>query len=81
MAKTAEKTQRNFQHAWFFREWAELARPTQADLMRAKGWPKLKMSDVGYGRPYTQAMIDEVSDVPRIRPFELLLRQDEAERS
>lgn len=78
VVKAAQKTQRDFRHTWFLREWAEQARLTQADLQRAAGWSKAKASDVWNGQQYTQSIIDELAPILMIRPFEILLHPDEA---
>lgn len=78
MVKAAQRTQRDFQHTWFLREWAELAGFTQADAQRKLGWSKAKASDVWNGQQYNQSIIDELAPVLKARPFELLLHPDEA---
>jgi hypothetical protein len=78
VVKAAQKTQRDFRHTWFLREWAEQARLTQADLQRAAGWSKAKASDVWNGQQYNQSIIDELAPILMIRPFEILLHPDEA---
>ena len=78
VVKAAQKTQRDFQHTWFLREWAELADFTQADAQRQLGWSKAKASDVWNGQQYNQSIIDELAPVLKARPFELLLHPEEA---
>lgn len=78
MAKASQKTQSDFRHTWFIREWAELAGFTQADAQRKLGWSKAKASDVWNGQQYTQSIIDELMDDLRARPYELLMHPDEA---
>jgi len=78
VVKAAQRTQRDFQHTWFLREWAELAGFTQADAQRELGWSKAKASDVWNGQQYNQSLIDELAPVLKARPFELLLHPDEA---
>lgn len=78
MAKASQKTQRDFAHTWFIREWAELASFTQADAQRELGWSKAKASDVWNGQQYTQSIIDELAPYLKARPYELLIHPDEA---
>ena len=78
MAKTSQKTQRDFAHTWFIREWAERAGFTQADAQRVLGWSKAKASDVWNGQQYNQSIIDELFPVLQARPYELLMHPEEA---
>jgi hypothetical protein len=80
MPKRSAKTQRDFKHTWFLREWLQQSDPplTQADVQRALGWSKAKAHDVWHGQQYTQALVDELSVWLKVRPFELLLPPSEA---
>lgn len=78
MAKASQKTQRDFSHTWFLREWAELVGFTQADAQRVLGWSKAKASDIWNGQQYTQSIIDELAPELRARPYELLMHPEEA---
>lgn len=78
VAKPEQKTQRDFYHTWFIRDWSKLAGFTQADAQRELGWSKAKASDVWNGQQYTQSIIDELAPKLKARPFELLLHPDEA---
>jgi len=80
MPKRSAKTQRDFKHTWYLREWLQQSDPpkTQADLQRALSWSKAKAHDVWHGQQYTQALVDEVSAWLQIRPFELLLPPEQA---
>lgn len=78
MAKASQKTQRDFAHTWFIREWADLAGFTQADAQRLLGWSKAKASDVWNGQQYNQSLVDELFPVLNARPYELLMHPEEA---
>lgn len=78
VVKAAQKTQRDFHHTWFLREWAELVGFTQADAQRELGWSKAKASDVWNGQQYNQSIVDEIAPALKVRPFELLLHPEEA---
>jgi len=80
MPKRSAKTQDDFGHTWFLREWMEQSDPPkiQADLQKQLGWSKAKAHDVWHGQQYTQALIDEVAPWLNARPFELLLHPDQA---
>lgn len=81
MPKRSAKTQRDFKHTWYLREWLQQSDPplTQADMQRGMNWSKAKAHDVWHGQQYTQALVDEVCAwLPTIRPFELLLAPEEA---
>lgn len=78
MAKASQKTQRDFAHTWFIREWADLAGFTQADAQRLLGWSKAKASDIWNGQQYTQSIIDELAPILKARPYELLMSPEEA---
>lgn len=80
MPNRSAKTQADFKHTWYLREWMEQSSPPkiQADLCRNEGqgglgWSKAKAHDVWHGQQYTQALMDELAPWLNIRPFELLL--------
>lgn len=78
MAKSSQKTQRDFAHTWFIREWAEFAGFSQADAQKVLGWSKAKASDVWNGQQYNQSIIDELFIHMKARPYELLMHPEEA---
>lgn len=80
MPKRSAKTQRDFKHTWYLREWLQQSDPplSQADMQRGMSWSKAKAHDVWHGQQYTQAMVDELSSWLNVRPFELLLPPAEA---
>jgi hypothetical protein len=75
MPKRSAKTQTDFKHTWYLREWMAQSVPPkkQADLQKELGWSKAKAHDVWHGQQYTQAIIDEVAPWLNVKPFELLL--------
>jgi hypothetical protein len=75
MPKKSAKTQQDFKHTWYLREWMEQSDPPkiQADLQRELSWSKAKAHDVWHGQQYTQALVDEIAPWLNVRPFELLL--------
>lgn len=79
MPKRSAKTQADFKHTWYLREWMEQSDPPkrQADLTKL-GWSKAKAHDVWHGQQYTQDIMDDVAPWLNIRPFELLLPPDVA---
>ena len=80
MPKRSAKTQRDFNHTWYLREWLQQSDPplTQADMQRGMTWSKAKAHDVWHGQQYTQALVDEISSWLKVRPFELLLPPEDA---
>lgn len=80
MPKKATKKQRDFKHTWYLQEWMAQSDPVliQADLIHKLGWSRAKASDVYNGQRYTQALIDDLSILLNIRPYELLLHPSEA---
>jgi hypothetical protein len=78
MAKKLQKTQRDFKHVWYVREWLRLAGKKQADLQRDLGWSKAKSSDVWNGQQYNQTIIDELAPYVHAEPFELLMSPEQA---
>jgi hypothetical protein len=80
MPKRSAKTQGDFKHTWYLREWMEQSDPPkrQADLQKQLGWSKAKAHDVWHGQQYTQALIDEIAPWLNVRSFELLLPPDVA---
>lgn len=79
MARAAPKTQRDFKHTWFVREWmATVGFQQQADLIKRLDWSKAKAHAVWHGQRYTQALIDEIAPLVHARPFELLMHPKEA---
>lgn len=73
MPKRSAKTQRDFKHTWYAREWMIQGGKIQADLMKDLGWSKGKMNAVWHGQQYTQDLIDELAPWLNVRPYELLM--------
>lgn len=64
---------------WYLREWMRELGKRQADLTRDLGWLKGRASKVVNSKqPYTKELVIELSTWLGIRPFELLMRPDEA---
>lgn len=76
MPKKSQKTQLDFKHTWFLREWMESVGLKQAALQKELGWSKGKMNSVWHGQQYTQEIIDEVAPWLNVRPYELLMPPD-----
>ena len=66
-------------HRWFFAEHAETQGKTQADVERALGWPRGKVSALwNCKQRYNQEAVDEVAAWLKLEPYELLMSPDEA---
>ena len=73
MPKRGFKTQSDFKHTWYAREWLEHFGKTQADLVREFGWNRSKASDVWNSQPYRQELVDDLAPFLGIEPYEMLL--------
>lgn len=78
MAKRGQKTQKDFKHTWYAREWLEYYGKIQADLIRDLNWPRAKASDIWNGQPYRQELVDELAPYLNVKPYEMLLTPDMA---
>lgn len=80
MAKRSPKTQKDYNHTWFLREWMAQSHPPlkQADMIHKLGWSRAKASDVYRGQRYTQELVDQLSVWLNLKPYELLLSPAEA---
>lgn len=78
MAKRGQKTQKDFSHTWYAREWLEHYGKIQADLVRDLNWPRAKASDIWNGQPYRQELVDELAPYLNIKPYEMLLSPEMA---
>ena len=66
-------------HDWFLVEWMAAADVTQADLCRATGYPKAKMSELVNGvTRYNKHIVNDLSRALHIRPYELLMHPEQA---
>lgn len=73
MPKQGNKSQSDFGHTWYPKEWMRHAGKKQADLGRDLSWPKAKVSAVLNGQPYRQELIDDLAPYFGVQPFELLM--------
>lgn len=70
---------RNVDFDWYLIEWMASTATTQADLCRATGYPKAKMSELATGKSrYNRDIINEVSKALNVAPYELLMHPAEA---
>nr|WP_314121351.1 hypothetical protein [uncultured Brevundimonas sp.] len=66
-------------HRWYFAEHAEVQGKTQADVERALGWPRGKVSALwNCKQRYNQEAVDQVAAWLKLEPYELLMSPDEA---
>lgn len=78
MPKRGQKTQRDFHHTWYAREWLQYFDKAQADLIRDLGYSRAKASDVWNGQPYRQELVDDLAPYLNLEPYEMLLPPDQA---
>lgn len=66
-------------HDWYLREWLGALKMSQADLVRATGYTKAKVSELvtGHSR-YNRDVIDVISKAINLQPYEMLMHPDEA---
>lgn len=70
---------RNVDFDWHLAEWMAAADVTQADLCRATGFPKAKMSELVAGKSrYNRDVVNTLAKALNIRPHELLMHPDDA---
>lgn len=68
-------------HDWYFADWLGTTGKTQADIIRATGWPKSKVSKLATGRqPYDRDTLNLLADVLNLAPFEMLMHPEDAMR-
>lgn len=66
-------------HDWYLKAWMATLKVRQADIMRATGYPKAKMSELASGKQrFNRDILNEVAAALNIRPYELLMHPDEA---
>lgn len=64
---------------WYLREWLEVTGFTQAKLQRATGWSKGTANNIYHGKTsYYRQILNEVSAVLGIEPYELLMHPRDA---
>jgi hypothetical protein len=64
---------------WFLSEWMATLKLKPVDLIRETGWGKATVSDIVNGRTdYYRMIVNELAQVLRIEPHELLMHPDEA---
>lgn len=64
---------------WYLTEWMATLRMSQADLCRATGFPKAKMSEIVNGvSRYNRDTVNALADAMNLRPYELLMHPDQA---
>lgn len=78
MPKRGQKTQRDFRHTWYAREWLTYFGKTQADLIRDLDYSRAKASDIWNGQPYRQELVDDLAPYLNLEPYEMLLSPDQA---
>jgi transcriptional regulator with XRE-family HTH domain len=62
---------------WYLIEWMDHLNVTQADLCRATGFPKAKMSELANGvSRYNRDVINTLAAAMNVRPYELLMPPD-----
>jgi transcriptional regulator with XRE-family HTH domain len=65
---------------WHLADWMERTELSQADLCRATGYPKAKMSELVNGvSRYNRDVVNALAFALDIRPFELLMSPEQAE--
>lgn len=64
---------------WYVNEWLATLKMSQADLGRATGWGKARVSEICSGKTnYYREIVNEIARAMNIHPFELLLHPDDA---
>lgn len=64
---------------WFIGDWLASKNMTQADLCRATGFPKAKVSELVNGiSRYNRDVVNAVAKALHIYPYELLMHPDDA---
>lgn len=70
---------KNIEFDWHLTDWMASTEMTQADLCRATGYPKAKMSELATGvSRYNRDVVNTLSRALNIRPYELLMHPDDA---
>jgi transcriptional regulator with XRE-family HTH domain len=70
---------RNVDFDWYLAQWMDTLHVTQADLCRATGFPKAKMSELVNGvSRYNRDVVNTLAKALHIRPHELLMHPDDA---
>lgn len=70
---------RNLDFDWHLADWMRSTHASQADLCRATGFPKAKMSELVNGKSrYNRDVVNALSRALHIQPYELLMHPDEA---
>lgn len=69
----------NLGHRWYFAEHAEAQGKSQADVERALGWPRGKVSALwNCKQRYNQEAVDQLATWLDLEPYELLMSPEEA---
>lgn len=64
---------------WFLNDWLDSLNMSPAELMRAAGWSKRKISELTTGRMrYNRDVVNEAAAAMNIRPHELLMHPADA---
>lgn len=70
---------RNVEFDWYLAAWMDTLEVSQADLCRATGFPKAKMSELVNGvSRYNRDVVNVLAKALHIRPHELLMHPDDA---
>ena len=79
--KRASTPTEELSHRWYLPEHAAIHGKRQADAERDLGWSRAKTSDLwNLKQRYTQESVDEAANWLGIRPYELLMPPEDAER-
>ena len=66
---------------WYLADWLASKNMNQADLCRATGFPKAKVSELVTGKSrYNRDVVNTISAAMQIDPFELLMHPADANR-
>lgn len=64
---------------WYLPEWMETLHVRQADIVAATEWPKSRVSEIVSGKTsYYREIVNELSRVLNIQPYELLMHPEQA---
>lgn len=64
---------------WYLREWMDLLRVNQAEMIRRTGWSKASASQLYNNKQdYSPKIVNEAAGALHVEPFELLMRPDRA---
>lgn len=64
---------------WFLKEWMDALQVNQAEMCRRTGWSKATASQLYNNKQdYSPKIVNEAALALNVKPFELLMRPDEA---